>query len=146
MMCNFQFLMEMFTKNTLLGLVLLLNNHLFAEDSPVFTKLPQATFLDLISKTVKFEVNDATAFKHTDLPKSYHNAFLSYIKDSSAIPQTDLKSRVYYTFTLSDGRIINGDIYWNSTKSYIIFKIENKTYVNYFTTAGITQIKTLFKL
>jgi hypothetical protein len=144
-MFHVQFLIK-FSKSNLFALLLLMSHVAYTQNTTTFTKLPQAVFIDLITKTVKFEVNHSTQFKHADLPKNYHNTFLSYIKDSVATPIPDLKSIVYYNFTLADGRIINGDIYWNSNDSYILFKIENKTYINYFSKDGIAQIKTLFKI
>lgn len=145
-MCNARFSITKILKNALFVLICLISQFAYTQDSIVYTKLPQTIFLDLITKTIKFEVNHATEFKHADLPKSYHNTFLSYIKDSVAIPIPDLKSLVYYNFSLSDGKVMNGDIYWNESTSYIIFKIEQKTYVNYFLRDGVAKIKTLFKL
>lgn len=133
-------------KNYALFVLILTCHFAFAQDTTRFIKLPQSVFLDIITTTARFEINHATEFKHVDLPKKYHNTFLGYVKDSSATTDTGLKSVVYYTFSLANGKTINGDIYWNDTKSYIVFKIDNNTYVNYFTREGVTQIKTLFKL
>jgi hypothetical protein len=109
-------------------------------------KLPQSVFIELITSTEKFEINHSVLFKHTDLPKQYHNTFLSYIKDSAATEIPGLKSIVYYGLLLKNGKNINGDIYLNDTQSYIVFKIEDKRYVNYFTKEGVAQIKSIFKL
>lgn len=111
-----------------------------------YSKLPSAVFKQLIDSTDQFVVNHSTQFKHVDLPKRFYNTFLGYIKDSSSTEVLDLKSIVYYSFTLTNGKIINGDIYWNDTKSYIVFKVEDKRYVNSFAREGVTQLKNLFKL
>lgn len=146
-MCKVRFsITKILKKNTLLVCLCLISYSAYTQDSVTYTKLPQTVFLDLITKTKKFEVNHATEFKHVDLPKNYYNTFLSYIKDSVAKPIPDLKSLVYYTFTLTDGKVINGDIYWNGVSAFIIFKIEQKVYVNYFTQEGIAKLKTIFKL
>ncbi|MBK9792677.1 MAG: hypothetical protein IPP60_06145 [Sphingobacteriales bacterium] len=71
---------------------------------------------------------------------------MSYIKDSVAAEIPELKSVVYYGLTLKNGLKLNGDIYWNNQLSYIVFKIDEKKYVNYFTREGVTQLKTIFKL
>jgi hypothetical protein len=133
-------------KQWMLGILLLsLNIISFAKDS-LAVKLPQSVFLQLINTTQKFDINHATEFKHVDVPKSYYNSFLSYIKDSVAAEIPELKSFVYYSFTLKNGAILNGDIYWNDQLSYIVFKIDEKKYVNYFTKEGVVQLKTIFKL
>lgn len=135
-----------FPKYLLLALLFFVNAIAVAQTTPASTKLPQAIFLELINSTDKFEINHATEFKHVDLPKSYYNTFLSYIKDSAAVEIPSMKSLVYYNFILHSGKVINGDIYWNDSKGYIVFKINNKRYVNYFTKEGITQLKSIFKL
>jgi hypothetical protein len=134
-----------FTKTFFLVLLLLLFRFADAQTT-THTKLPQSFLIKFITSTEKFEVNHATEFKHADLPEKYYDVFLSYIKDSVAAEIPGLTSIVYYSLTLKDGKTINGDIYWNDTKSYIVFKIDNKQYVNYFTREGVAQIKTIFKL
>ena len=109
-------------------------------------KLPTQIFLDIINTTQSFVINHQTKFEHVDVPKSKYNLFLSYIKDSAVAEIPTAKTLVYYGFTLQNGKIINGDIYWNDTKSYIVFKVDDKRYVNYFTKDGATQLKTIFKL
>lgn len=81
-----------------------------------------------------------------DLPKSYHNIFLSFIKDSSVAEIAGIKSPIYYRITLKNGNFYNGDVYLNGNKSFIIFKINEKKYINYFTPEGVVQIKNIFKL
>ncbi|MEN9449069.1 MAG: hypothetical protein RJA25_2359 [Bacteroidota bacterium] len=110
------------------------------------TKLPIDILQQFINSTEKFELNDATAFKHVDLPKSYHNIFLSFIKDSSVAEIAGIKSPIYYRITLKNGNFYNGDVYLNGNKSFIIFKINEKKYINYFTPEGVVQIKNIFKL
>ena len=126
-------------------LLLILNNFANAQTTDT-VKLPQSYFIKFITSMEKFDINHATEFKHADLPKQYYDLFLSYIKDSAVAEIPNLKSVVYYSLTLKDGKTVNGDIFWNDTKSYIVFKIDDKRYVNYFTREGVTQIKTLFKL
>jgi hypothetical protein len=121
-------------------------NNLANAQTAASVKLPQSYFIKFITSTEKFDVNHSTEFKHADLPKQYHDLFLSYIKDSAAAEIPNLKSIVYYSLSLKDGKTVNGDIFWNDVKSYIVFKIDGKRYVNYFTREGVTQIKTLFKL
>ena len=127
-------------------ILLLMLNNLANAQTAASVKLPQSYFIKFITSTEKFDVNHSTEFKHADLPKQYHDLFLSYIKDSAAAEIPNLKSIVYYGMTLKSGETINGDIFWNDVKSYIVFKIDGKRYVNYFTREGVTQIKTLFKL
>lgn len=127
-------------------ILLLMLSHLANAQTATVAKLPQSYFIKFITSTEKFDVNHATEFKHTELPKQYHDLFLSYIKDSAAVEIPNLKSMVYYSLSLKDGNTVNGDIYWNNTKSYIVFKIDGNRYVNYFTREGVAQIKTLFKL
>ncbi len=127
-------------------ILLLMLNNLANAQTAASVKLPQSYFIKFITSTEKFDVNHSTEFKHADLPKQYHDLFLSYIKDSAAAEIPNLKSIVYYSLSLKDGKTVNGDIFWNDVKSYIVFKIDGKRYVNYFTREGVTQIKTLFKL
>lgn len=127
-------------------ILLLMLSNLANAQTAASVKLPQSYFIKFITSTEKFDVNHATEFKHAALPKQYHDLFLSYIKDSAAAEIPGLKSAVYYGITLKSGETINGDIFWNDKKSYIVFKIDGKRYVNYFTTDGVAQIKTLFKL
>lgn len=108
-------------------------------------KLPLPVFLQLIDSSNKIEINDATAFKHVDLPKKYFNTFISFIKDTVATPQPKLTTKVYYAFTLNNGNIINGDVYWDDKHSYILFKIDKHVYVNTFTREGIMQLEKMFK-
>lgn len=109
-------------------------------------KLPTQTFLDIINTTQNFVISHQTAFMHVDVPKSKYNLFLSYIKDSAVAEIAGIQTLVYYNFTLQNGTIINGDIYLNDVKSCIVFKIDDKRYVNYFTKDGALQLKNLFKL
>lgn len=138
-----------------LFMMLLLNTTAFAQTAKnksiittktVIQKLPQKIFLQLIDSIERFELNDATAFKHVELPPKYHQSFLGFIKDSVGAEIPGLKSLVYYGITLRNGAIINGDIYWNDTKSYIVFKIDGKKYVNVYKREGVAQVKTIFKL
>lgn len=113
----------------------------------IFTpSLPQNIFFQLIDSTIKFEINHSAEFKHIDLPVKFYNQFTSFIKDSAAAEVNGLKSILYYNYTLQNGKIINGDIYWNETNSYIVFLIDGKKYVNYYKREGVQQLKTLFKL
>lgn len=109
-------------------------------------KLPTQLFLDIINTTQSFVINDQTKFAHVDVPKSKYNLFLSYVKDSAAAEIPLVKSPVYYNFTLTNGNIINGDIFWNDKSSCIVFTTNGKKYVNYFTNEGVLQLKNLFKL
>jgi hypothetical protein len=109
-------------------------------------KLPQSVFIQLIQNTEKMELNHAAKFEHVSLPQKYHNTFLSYVKDSVASPTPGLSSPLYYQWQLKDGRIINGDVYWNEQHSYIIFNVDEKKYINYFSRDGVQQLKSLFKL
>ena len=113
---------------------------------PGLKKLPQPVFLKLIDSSAAFVINHATEFQHIDLPKKMYNTFNSYIKDSVAVEVPGLKSLIYYNYTLYDGSIISGDIFWNERIGYIVFKIKDKKYVNYFTRDGVQQLKSLFKL
>ncbi len=142
MMYRLQGMVLQFAAIVLLVFLLCINSVIIAQS----TKLPQSVFIELITSTERFEVNHATEFKHADIPKQFHNKFLSYIKDSIATEIPNQKSIAYYSLQLKNGKTINGDIYLNDAKSYIIFKIEDKKYVNYFTKEGAAQIKTLFKL
>jgi hypothetical protein len=108
--------------------------------------LPHLVFFQLIDSTVKFEVNHSTEFKHIDLPGKFYNQFTAFIKDSAAAEVAGLKSIIYYNYTLKNGSVINGDIYWNETNSYIVFLIDGKKYVNHYNREGVQQLKTLFKL
>ncbi len=131
-----------FIKIVVLICALLTNESVIAQA----TKLPQPVFLQFIDSIDRFEINHATQFKHIDLPKKYYNTFLSYVKDSVAVEQPGLETSVYYSLTLFNDKIINGDIYWNDAVSYIVFKVDEKKYVNYYTKEGVAQIKMLFKL
>ena len=113
---------------------------------PTSQKLPLQTFMQLIDSTDKFVINDQTKFAHVDVPKSKHNQFLSFIQDSICTEIATFKSPVYYNFTLKNGTIINGDIFWNDKTSYIVFTANGKKYVNYFQKEGVQQLKAIFKL
>ncbi|HUM51667.1 MAG TPA: hypothetical protein PK431_07610 [Chitinophagales bacterium] len=113
---------------------------------PITQKLPRITFLQLIDSTDKFVLNDQTKFAHVDVPKSKYNLFLSYVKDSAVAEIPLVKSPVYYNFTLSNGTIINGDVFWNDKSSCIVFTTNGKKYVNFFTKDGVQQLKAIFKL
>lgn len=108
-------------------------------------KLPQRVFIQIMDSVSTMVINDATAFRHIDLPVRLIPNFNSYIKDSAVSNIKGLKSKVYYAYTMKDGQILNGDIYWNDTKSYIVFSIHNSVFVNYFSTEGVEQLKKLFK-
>jgi hypothetical protein len=90
-------------------------------------------------------INDATGFRHIDLPKRLFNNFNSYIADSADTEIKGLKTWVYYTYTFPDGQFINGDIYWSDANSYIVFKIDSQRYINHFSRDGVQQLKQLFK-
>lgn len=124
--------------------LLLLEHLAIAQVMP--SKLPQSVFIELITTTEKFEINHTTEFEHVDLPKKLHPVFLSYITDSAAADIPNVKNPVYYTFVLKNGKSIIGDIFFNDTVSYIVFKLDDKKYVNYFTREGVTKIKSIFKL
>lgn len=109
-------------------------------------KLPQSIFIKLINSAEKMELNHATQFSHVDLPEKYRNTFLSYIKDTTATEIPALTSQIYYSWQLRDGQVINGDVYWKDNMGYVVFKIDNKKYVNSFTKEGIAQLKSIFKL
>lgn len=144
----------------LFGMLLLCNHILAQKVSPQTTKttvkkvtpkmvlqaLPHSIFFQLIDSTDKFVINHQSEFKHIDVPKKFYNQFTSYIQDSAVAEVQRAKSLVYYNYTLTNGKFINGDIFWTDTKSYIVFNIDGKKYVNYFTRAGVVQLKTLFKL
>jgi len=108
--------------------------------------LPHAVFFQLIDSTDKLVINHQTEFMHIDVPKKFYNQFTAYIKDSSVAEVSGLKSLVYYNYILKNGKIVNGDIFWNDTKSYVVFTVDGKKYVNFFTKEGVSQLKTLFKL
>jgi hypothetical protein len=112
----------------------------------VSKKLPLNLFIKLVDSTETFVINHATEFQHIDLPKKNFDMFNSYIKDSAAVEVTGLKSLIYYNYTMPDGQIFIGDIFWNEKSSYIVFKIYDKKYVNYFSREGVQQLKSLFKL
>ena len=109
-------------------------------------KLPLNIFIKLIDSSEAFVINHATEFQHVDLPKRLYNNFNSYIKDSVAAEIPGIRSLVYYSYTLKDGSIIIGDIYWNEKSGYIVFKVNDKKYVNYFNRDGVQQLRSLFKL
>lgn len=113
---------------------------------PTNTKLPHNIFYKIIDSTERFVINHQVEFKHIDVPVKYYNMFNGFIKDSTVMTVSGLKSLVYYHYTTKSGEIFNGDIYWNDKFSYIIFTIDGKAYVNYFGRDGITQLKNLFKL
>jgi hypothetical protein len=113
---------------------------------PAQQKLPISVFMQLIDSTDRFVINDQTKFAHVDVPKSKQNQFLSYIKDSVCNEVPNLKSLVYYNFTLNNNTIFNGDIYWNDKTSYIVFTTNGRKYVNYFMKEGVLQLKAIFKL
>lgn len=108
--------------------------------------LPHAVFFQLIDSTEKFVINHQTEFKHIDVPKKFYNQFTGYIRDSAVASVSGVKSLVYYNYSLINGKFVNGDIFWNDTKSYIVFNIDGKKYINFFTREGVQQLKTLFKL
>lgn len=108
--------------------------------------LPHQIFFQLIDSTESFVINHQTEFKHIDVPKKYYNQFTAYIKDSVAQEIIGMKSLVYYNYKLTNGKYVNGDIFWNNTNGYIVFKIDDIKYVNYFTKDGIQQLNNLFKL
>ncbi|MFN8237823.1 MAG: hypothetical protein U0T77_06595 [Chitinophagales bacterium] len=109
-------------------------------------KLPRKVFFQLIDSTETMELNDAVKFAHVNLPQKYFNTFLSYIKDSAATEIPGLASPVYYSWQLKNGQIINGDVYWKENTGYIVFKLDNKKYINSFAREGIAQLKSLFKI
>lgn len=109
-------------------------------------KLPHELFLTLIDSADVFVVNHATESSHIDLPQKHFNTFNSYIMDSVATEIPGLKSIIYYHYTMKDGRVIIGDIFWNDTTGYIVFKIYDKKFVNYYSKEGVQQLKALFKL
>ncbi|MDB5227977.1 MAG: hypothetical protein JWN78_2170 [Bacteroidota bacterium] len=109
-------------------------------------KLPHDLFKKLIDSTDAFVINHATEFQHVDLPKKNYDLFNSYIRDSAAVEIPGLKSLIYYNYTLKDGRVIIGDIFWNDRNSYIVFKIYDKKYVNYYSRQGVDQLRSIFKL
>ncbi len=113
---------------------------------PTTQKLPRLIFMQLIDSTDKFVLNDQTKFSHVDVPKSKYNLFLSYVKDSAVAEIPLVKSPVYYNFTLSNGTIINGDVFWNDKSSCIVFTTNGNKYVNFFTKDGVQQLKAIFKL
>jgi hypothetical protein len=109
-------------------------------------KLPLITFIKLIDSSETFVINHSTEFQHIDLPKRLFNSFNGYIRDSVAAEVPGTKSPVYYYYTFKDGSIIIGDIYWDDKTSYIVFKINDRKYVNYFSRDGVQQLRSLFKL
>jgi hypothetical protein len=109
-------------------------------------KLPSDLYAKLNDSTDVFVINHATEFQHIDLPKKNFNTFNSYIRDSAVAEVPGIKSLLYYHYTLQDGRVLIGDIFWNDTASYIVFKIYDKKYVNYFSRDGVEQLRSLFKL
>ena len=154
MIFNQQYLFLKSSKIIGLFLLFSLFHYSFAQNSFVkkneikktIQPLPHAIFFQLIDSTESFIVNHQTEFKHVDIPKKFYNQFTAYIKDSVAMEVKGLKSLVYYNYTFANGKYINGDIYWDNKNSYIVFKIDGETYVNYFTNDGVLQLKKLFKL
>ncbi len=116
-----------------------------ASSASISKKLPKHVFIKIIDSVSTMVINDATAFRHVDLPSRLIANFNSYIKDSAVSNVEGLKTKVYYAYTLQDGQILNGDIYWNDTKSYIIFSADDRKYINYFSRDGVEQLKKLFK-
>lgn len=112
----------------------------------VNSKLPLTILNQLTDSTERMIVNHSTEFQHIDVPKKFYPTFNGYIKDSAVAELKSLKPILYYNYTLNNGKIINGDIYWNEQRSYILFVIDGKKYVNYFTREGVTQLKNYFKL
>lgn len=145
MIFNQRYLFLKSNKITLLFLLCCFCNYSFAQKT-TNQPLPHQIFFQLIDSTESFIINHQTEFKHIDVPKKYYNQFTAYIKDSVAVETKGLKSLVYYNYKLTNGKFINGDIYWNETNSYIVFKIDGKKYVNNFTKDGVQQLKNLFKL
>jgi hypothetical protein len=113
---------------------------------PQSQKLPLDVFLKIVDSSEEFVINHATEFQHIDLPKRHFDTFNRYIIDSVATEVPGLKSLIYYYYVMKDGSIIIGDIYWNDQTSYIVFKIYDKKYVNYFSRDGVLQLRSLFKL
>ncbi len=108
--------------------------------------LPHNIFFQLIDSTDRLVLNHSTQFQHVDLSQKYFNSFMSYIKDSTATEVPGLAPKIYYNWTLKNGKIINGDVYWNDAYGYIVFDIDGKRYINYFTAPGVQQLKSIFKL
>ena len=117
-----------------------------AADPQKTAKLPLNIFRKLVDSTSEFVINHATLFQHVDLPKKDYDLFNSYIRDSAAVEVPGLKSLIYYHYTMKSGRIIIGDIFWNDKTGYIVFKIYDKKYVNYFSREGVNQLRSIFKL
>lgn len=120
----------------------------YAADAPKqnSVKLPHSIFFKLIDTSNRFVINHQVEFKHIDVPLKYFNTFNNYIKDSTVTPINGLKSLLYYHYSTKNGEIFNGDIYWNEKNSYIIFTINGKQYINYFSRDGVQQLKSIFKL
>ncbi len=108
--------------------------------------LPHLIFFQLIDSVDLFSINHSTQFKHIDVPKRLYDKFNAFIKDSTVNEVSGLESLLYYNYALLNGKIIIGDIYFNEKASYIVFKIYDKKYVNYFSKEGVQELKTYFKL
>jgi hypothetical protein len=108
-------------------------------------KLPYNIIEKIVTQTDMFILNSSTQFAHVDLPVGKYQQFFGYIKDSIATPIVGANNPVYYKWYLKDGSEINGDVYFKDKQSYILFKIDNKTYINYFMPDGLLQLKNIFK-
>ena len=108
--------------------------------------LPHTVFFQLIDSTDMFVINHSTEFKHVDVSKRMFNKFNAFIVDSTTNEVPGLQSLLYYNYTLLNGKIIIGDIYFNDKTSYIVFRIYDKKYVNYFSKEGVQELKSYFKL
>lgn len=108
-------------------------------------QLPRSVLYKIVTQTNKFVLNSSTQFAHVDLPSNKYQEFFSFIKDSTANFIPDASNPIYYKWYLNDGSEINGDLFFKENKSYMVFKIDDKKYINYFMPEGLAYLKQIFK-
>jgi hypothetical protein len=118
----------------------MLSKHIFAQE-----KLPYSIINKMVTQTDMFILNHSTQFAHVDLPKGKYQQFFGYIKDSAVVAIPNAQNPIYYKWYLKDGSEINGDLFYKDNKAYMLFKIDGKTYINYFLPEGLQQLKNIFK-
>lgn len=108
-------------------------------------KLPYPIISKIVTQTDMFVLNSSTQFAHVDLPIGKYQQFFGYIKDSTVAKIPDAKNPIYYKWYLKDGSEINGDLYYKGNSAYMLFKIDDAIYINYFMPEGLLQLKNIFK-
>lgn len=126
-------------------LLLIISSLFFTYNIIAQEQLPRAVLYKIVTQINKFVLNSSTQFAHVDLPSSKYQEFFSFIKDSTANLITDASNPIYYKWYLNDGSEINGDLFFKDNKSYMVFKIDDKKYINYFIPEGFAYLKQIFK-